>query len=1303
MNTHRIALLAAAISLMLAARPAFALQTDTHGMHAMPVPGAVAIDGDLKDWDLSGQTLMCYDVATLRDTNSADVAMMYDKDNFYVAFHFKTPNPMRNHHDPRYQANKGWAADSVQLRIRTDRIAHVTAWNYVDKSEPTIQISYGTDAKPFGGASIQLMQTSGWKLEQGAEMAFKRDVDGKGYVQEMKLPWAILAENKKYNPGEVLNCGVEMLWGGTDWPDMRYADNLAPGVSSREFFWSSVRNWGSVTLEPKGHIKLPTPDWQIALAKVTGPVKGPIPVTYSLQRDGDVTIAIDDAQGNRVRNLLPPSPRKKGANTEYWDGKDDAGFVVEAGTYNVKGIVHDPIRLKYGMSFANPGNPTWSTPDGTGAFYADHTAPSSVAAAGDKIALACPLGEAGPALIVCDSNAQRLWGQSNRVFAADVITSLATDGKTLWAASDGNKAIIYRNELATGLFSPWNRQITDDQGHSFKVLDLEISSTPATRDPETKSVIEHNLKAIAVRNAVIAACLALDNQVLLMDSETGDVKQKLSIPSPKSVAFDSTGGLLVLSNGQILRLALDGKTVPFTAATYADGQSLSVDTAGNVYLSVRGTDQNVKVFSPSGKLVREIGVRGGRPSYGVYNENGMLNPAQIAVDPTGRLWVTEENQNPKRTSVWDAKTGALVKDLAGTTPYCAAGAINPDDPTMGFINDTVYKIDWKTGTSKPVYSLSHRDLPNDLFPPKVMDNVSRVANHGKFTYVYAHNGVTTLYDGKTWRSASSVGQVKRVTKKRNASLNPLISADPFSSPLFDGHDGQSYSWSDRNGDGLVQSAELAFADVSVDGKPLKQRRFYWGSLADSSGTYAFIADGTKSLVRYRVTGYTECGAPIYDVAKPDVVPVGDLLGKGNGEGMIACGDDGRIYLNQNPILGVDKSGKVLGTYPNKFTSVHGSHDAGAAHAGYVIGPSSFLGTANFGGEIGEVFDLNGNLGENYLFTGDGLLIQTLFKDLRAGFDIPTKAIRGQAMDTITGGGESFGGNFIKTRDGHVYLTIGQTDARVLEVTGLDTVIRVKGSVAVTASQRDEAVKLAAASATGAAQAKVYEIARTATPPANNGKLDQWPELTGSKTTAIAIQIDDSYGAHYGQVAARYDDTNLYLAYRVNSRYKGIRNAGQDEHLMFKAGDAVDIMLGPEPQNGLAGDIRLLMTIKQGSPIAVINIKQDPTASKGLRYEFTSPARRIPFDRVQTVTDVQFATSPTPDGYAVTAAIPWKLLNIAPRAGLKLRGDFGILFADNGGTTTVSRQYWSNKETGLVNDVPGEGDITPARWGLFVLK
>ena len=133
--------LAASAMLALTLGTAGAIQTENHGLHAMPAPaGGVKMDGDLSDWDLSGQMLITYDLESLRDIYSAQVAGMYDTENFYLAIHWKDATPMGNSHDPRYQASRRWAGDCVQLRFKTDRISHITAWYYAPKKEPTLNM-----------------------------------------------------------------------------------------------------------------------------------------------------------------------------------------------------------------------------------------------------------------------------------------------------------------------------------------------------------------------------------------------------------------------------------------------------------------------------------------------------------------------------------------------------------------------------------------------------------------------------------------------------------------------------------------------------------------------------------------------------------------------------------------------------------------------------------------------------------------------------------------------------------------------------------------------------------------------------------------------------------------------------------------------------------------------------------------------------------------------------------------------------------------------------------------------------------
>ena len=147
-----------------------ATMTDTHGIHAVPVPGKVTIDGKLDDWDRSGQVLMCYDVETLKDVYSAKVAAMYDAENLYLSVHWTTLHPMSNSHDPHYQADRAWAGDAVQFRFKTDKISHVQSWCYATRQEPAMFIDYGKDLRtPFHGTHKVFYQTEGWKLSDGVE------------------------------------------------------------------------------------------------------------------------------------------------------------------------------------------------------------------------------------------------------------------------------------------------------------------------------------------------------------------------------------------------------------------------------------------------------------------------------------------------------------------------------------------------------------------------------------------------------------------------------------------------------------------------------------------------------------------------------------------------------------------------------------------------------------------------------------------------------------------------------------------------------------------------------------------------------------------------------------------------------------------------------------------------------------------------------------------------------------------------------------------------------------------------------
>jgi sugar lactone lactonase YvrE len=1257
-------------------------QTDNRGMHAVPTPGPVTIDGKLDDWDLSGRILICYDLESLRDVYSATVAMMYDSEALYVAIDWTDATPMGNRHDPRHEAAKGWAGDCVQLRLKTDRISHITAWYYAPTDEPYIGIDYGRSlTEPFKGGSRALFRTEGWKLDGGAEMAFVRHADGKGYVQEIKIPWSLITHDARYQPGESFRCGIELLWGEGDWPAHRYADNLDGHAHNREFFWSSHQAWGIVRLSPTGALQLPEPAY---LREMRGEeTVGPVEIAYDLPRDARVTLAIDDAQGRRVRNLIAALPREAGPQIERWDGLDDAGQPVPPGEYRVRGLHHRGVGVRYVMSFANPGRPTWDTADGRGAFYGDHTAPQAAAAAGEVVALGCPLGESGRHLIGCDLDGQRQWGLHNRSgFVIGTRASriaLATDGETLWVAECGIDS-IYRVEARTGKYSPWTRTMTDSAGRSVQVLDHKVSSWSPPDDRRWTPV---NLTAIAVRDGVLAATFAEEGRVRLFDAVTGDLQREFETLYPRAVAFDSDGSLIVLADDRLLRIAPDGTVAPFSAEQITNGYGLAIDAQRRVFLSVRAPDHNVKVFSPEGKLTGEIGKRGGRPHHGAFDPLAMRNPGQIAIDSRGRVWVPEETSNPKRTSVWSHE-GQLQHDLVGTTGYAAAGAINPDDPTMAFADSTVYQIDIERGEWRPVYSLGGRGHEDEIFRPGAGSR-ARIFNRDGRTYVFGttnRNGTVTclLGTGDTWRVVAATGPV---LEKNHPEGGPN-----FEHPLLREHVGKVFAWADRNGDGLVQADELTFTQLHADGRDLQLRSGWWGTLPGDDGAVTQFTSSGRHVVTIPVGSWTSDGVPVWDLSNIRVLDKPMAAGGG----MIAGGSDGRVYLNTSPLAAIDADGRTLFTYPNRHVGVHGSHSASAAKPGYLIGPLSVLGAVNLGPDIGEVFCLNGNLGQHFLFTHDGLWVQSLFKDTRGAFDTPTHAATGMSMDAITAGGECFGGQFVRTRDGDVLLTIGQTDARVLRVTGLDAIVRFTATLNYTHEQYAQAHELLAQRHAAAAVPKAALIARRdATPD---------PDQTDD---AQAMTISDGR-QRIARVAATYDPEHLRVAWRVWSANDRLRNAGQDDRMLFKTGDAVDLMLGPaEPRDDGRGNLRLLISMLDRQPVAVLYEQHVPGTAADERVAFSSPWRTIHFDRVGRRDEVAVSMRPAAGGFVIEAVVPWQSLGISPGAGLTLRGDVGVLLADTAGNTTIARHYWSNPATGLVNDVPGEAELTPRFWADLTLE
>ena len=103
-------------------------QSHNVGISSLPAQKKVVIDGNLSEWDLSGEIWSFADL-DVRERFSVKTATMWDSKNLYLAFTWKDPMPMNSTVDPDFNPSKGWIADAIQLRILAGgQPSWITAW-----------------------------------------------------------------------------------------------------------------------------------------------------------------------------------------------------------------------------------------------------------------------------------------------------------------------------------------------------------------------------------------------------------------------------------------------------------------------------------------------------------------------------------------------------------------------------------------------------------------------------------------------------------------------------------------------------------------------------------------------------------------------------------------------------------------------------------------------------------------------------------------------------------------------------------------------------------------------------------------------------------------------------------------------------------------------------------------------------------------------------------------------------------------------------------------------------------------------
>jgi len=634
----------------------------------VPPPGPVAIDGQLKDWDLSGQ-IEIFVTRETAGTMSARIAALYDAEALYLSGDFRDPSPLMNQHDPLVNAEKAWDADAFQFRLVLDpklgfpihessldhpkpnpAICHLLMWYYTARQEPCLHLQYGMTYSPPKAGYPQ-----GVVPHDQFQAAYRPADDGQGYTFEYRIPWKTLEAPAPLKAGDAVAAAIQIQWGAPDGLSSGGGGWAMDLMATGGFSFQSTDCWGRAIFTPDGNLP---PEAREPAGEHHAAVEPPMPLRfeYDLPQDGEVSVALVDPKGQIVRHVVAQASRRAGHLTESWDGLDDAGQPLSPGRYSWKGIVHEPIRTKHLLSVHNSGTPPYATPDGTGAWGADHGRPSTVCAAGDHLILAWDGGEAGWSILRTDLQGRKQWGiKPGALF-------LASDGREKIFASGGGG---FHDGQGVECFS-----LRDGRPLNFD------NGQPKVNVPPGGDRNNNAVTGLAWADGKLFVGYGRRNLVCAYGADSGAIEASWVVPEPRALAARSANEAFALSGNQVVRIRA-GQVEPFATECLDQPESLALDQSGNLYVANRGKPQNLSVFSSDGRSLRSLGRHGGRPAVGRYEADGILEPGGIAVDREGKLWVAETQDSPKRISVWDAATGQFRMEFFGASPYATIVSIDP--------------------------------------------------------------------------------------------------------------------------------------------------------------------------------------------------------------------------------------------------------------------------------------------------------------------------------------------------------------------------------------------------------------------------------------------------------------------------------------------------------------------------------------------------------------------------------------------------------------------------------------------------
>ncbi|WP_144312415.1 hypothetical protein [Terriglobus saanensis] len=511
---------------------------------------------------------------------------------------------------------------------------------------------------------------------------------------------------------------------------------------------------------------------------------GMMSFSFSLPESARTSAGVYGSDGKLIKSLWSNVTYSAGSHIEFWNGTNDLGDTIPAGSYTIK-LLRNNVRYEWGLV----GN-TSSAPTALQSWDMQSDFPVDMALVGGVAYTANGYSEGRP-------NTSS-FGLSDPQSPSNVMT-IGQDIQFAYATADdvrvyfanvgngwgGSLAFVMAYDTAT------KRQYQFPAGRSparsgpplSGVLDFDSSglSGSARVHLPTGIAVQRNGNLLAVAHGSYfkdgaAVKSASEDRILLFDKQTGASLGAVPMADPQRMAFSQDGSLWVISSGKVVQIAGVGQSnvIVQSIGNLSNPLAIAVGPTGAIAVVDGGASQQVKLFNAQGVLLSTYGQAGGYadcdPSVradrlyldntvGTGAGNNQAPATWVAFQPDGSFWIGDLGND---RALLISSDGTYLNQIAFTR-FLYQVAADHGDPTRVFADWLEYKVDYPSslGTSP--------DTSADSFNWSLTKNwsVCSVPNLRPFTRVM------TMSNGRTY------GQVGTLTSVSNPELVELPKTGPL--------------------------------------------------------------------------------------------------------------------------------------------------------------------------------------------------------------------------------------------------------------------------------------------------------------------------------------------------------------------------------------------------------------------------------------------------------------------------------------------------------------------------------------------